>query len=170
MCLYEHGTFRFTKINKADIEQYGYTEEEFLKMTLLDLVPEEEKSKAIETVASQKRKLNETYSSKSRVYKKSGDIMEVEPFSTPIIINGEASTLVISIDVTEKNIYEYKITNAIIKTQEDERYEIGGELHDNVCQILTVSQLTLCMMKNSLPPSEKQWYDQCSKYINLAAV
>ena len=25
------------------------------------------------------------------------------------------------------------MSKAIIKTQEDERYEIGGELHDNVC-------------------------------------
>ena len=89
--------------------------------------------------------------------------------STPIIINDKASTLIIAIDVTEKNLYEHKITKAIIKTQEDERYEIGGELHDNVCQILAASLLSLKMLKRSLSKPAIEWYDQCSKYINLAA-
>jgi len=169
MCLYEQETFRIIKINKAAIEHYGYSEEEFLTMTLLDLVPPVEKQKAIDLVLHQKRKLNETYLNKYLVQKKSGEIIEVETFSTPILLNDKKSTLVIGIDVTEKNLYENKITKAIIKTQEDERYEIGGELHDNVCQILAASQLTLGMLKNALPPAEMQWFDQCSKYIHLAS-
>ena len=169
MCLYEQDSFRFTKINGAAVEQFGYSEEEFFQMTLLDLVPPEEKQKFIDDIASQNRKLNHTYQGKSWVYKKSGQLLEVETFSTPIIINDKASTLIIAIDVTEKNLYEHKITKAIIKTQEDERYEIGGELHDNVCQILAASLLSLKMLKRSLSKPAIEWYDQCSKYINLAA-
>lgn len=168
MCLYEQDTFRFIQVNKAAIEQYGYSMEEFLKMTILEFIPEDEKAKTIELITSQKRVLNETYLASSSVYNKSGEILEVETFSTPIIINGKELTLLIAMDVTEKNIYEHKITKAIIKTQEDERYEIGGELHDNVCQILAASQLILGMLKKSLAPPAIPLYTQCLGNIGLA--
>ena len=71
-------------------------------------------------------------------------------------------------DITDKKQYEIKLTKAIIKTQEDERYEIGGELHDNVCQILVGSLLSLGMMKDSLPPAKIEFFNQCREYISLA--
>ena len=45
---------------------------------------------------------------------------------------------------------EIKLTQAIIKTQEDERFAIGSELHDNICQILVSSMLNLSSIKSSL--------------------
>ena len=101
--------------------------------------------------------------------KKSGEIIEVEIFSTPITIKDKTFLSVIAIDVTEKNLYEHKIIKAIIKTQEDERYEIGGELHDNVCQILAASQLFLGMLKDSLAPSKIQLFNRCRENIALAS-
>jgi PAS domain S-box-containing protein len=71
-------------------------------------------------------------------------------------------------DITEKKEYEFKLTKAIIKTQEDERYEIGGELHDNVCQILVGSLLSLGMIKDTLPASKMEFLNQCREYISLA--
>jgi PAS domain S-box-containing protein len=170
MCLYEQGSFRFMKINKAAIDHFGYSEAEFLQMTLLDLVQDDDKQNALNTVVNQNRQLNVTYQSKTQALKKSGEKIEVETFSTPILLNGQVTTLLIAIDVTEKNLYAHKITKAIIKTQEDERYEIGGELHDNVCQILAASLMSLGMMKSLLPAAGLQWYDQCNKYINLATL
>ena len=71
-------------------------------------------------------------------------------------------------DVTEKNLFEQRLTRSIIKTQEDERYEIGGELHDNVCQLLATCQLFLGMIKPSLLPEQKKFFDQTHEYITLA--
>lgn len=169
MCLYEKDTYRFTKINNAATVHYGYTEEEFMQMNILDIIPVEDRQKAVEKVKSQNRILNETYQAKSRSLKKSGEIIDVETFSTPIITNNKENTLLIAIDVTEKNQHEQAIIKAIIKTQEDERYEIGGELHDNVCQILATSLLSLGMLKRSLPATELRWYDDCNKYIRMAS-
>ena len=169
MCLYEKDTYRFTKINNAATVHYGYTEEEFMQMNILDIIPVEDRQKAVEKVKSQNRILNETYQAKSRSLKKSGEIIDVETFSTPIITNNKENTLLIAIDVTEKNQHEQAIIKAIIKTQEDERYEIGGELHDNVCQILATSLLSLGMLKRSLPATELRWFDDCNKYIRMAS-
>ena len=65
---------------------------------------------------------------------------------------------------------EHKITRAIIKTQENERYEIGTELHDNVGQLLASSLMMLNMMEKSVNAKEKQWFDQCKENLLLACV
>ena len=168
MCLYEPGTFRFIQVNKAAVEHYGYSPEEFLKMTLLDLVPKDDKQNIKGNIASQERQINETYRGQTRNYKKNGDIIEVETFSTPILINDRETTLVIVVDVTEKKLHEHNIMKAIIKSQEDERYEIGGELHDNVCQVLAASQMNLGLLKKSLAPPGMPMFDQCRQNIGLA--
>jgi PAS domain S-box-containing protein len=169
MCLYEPGTFRFLKVNKASIEHYGFSLEEFLGMTMFDIVPADERAFITEYIKNQERVLNITYGGKFRNIKKSGEVIEVETFSTPLMINEQKVVMIIAMDVTEKNLYEHKITKAIIKTQEDERYEIGGELHDNVCQILAGSLLSLNMLRKSLEGPAIEWFDHCNKYIRLAA-
>jgi len=169
MCVYEKGTFRFTKINNAALLHFGYTEQEFFQMSLLDIIPADDRQKVVETVISQNRVLNQTYHAKSRGLKKSGEVIEVETFSTPIIINNRECTLLVANDITQKNHHEQAIVKAIIKTQEDERYEIGGELHDNVCQILATSLLSLGMMKQSLATPGMRWFDDCDRYIRMAS-
>ena len=52
-------------------------------------------------------------------------------------------------DITYHVDEEMRIAKAIIDAQEQERRFIGGELHDNVNQILAGSLLTLSMVKNS---------------------
>ncbi|MBC7722023.1 MAG: response regulator [Pedobacter sp.] len=169
MCLYEPATFKVLKVNNAAIKDYGYTEDEFLAMTLLDLVNKDTVPIASEQIKKQHREVNKTYEGKFGILKKSGQIAQIESFSTPLVINGRQLTLVIAIDVTEKNLYEHRITKAIIKTQENERYEIGAELHDNVCQILATSKISLKMLKKSLSAPGVEWYNQCNEYIGLAS-
>jgi len=73
-----------------------------------------------------------------------------------------------AIDITEKIEFEERLTKAIIKTQEDERLEIGSELHDNVCQILTGVSMGLSMLKKSLHTPNSMWLDYCETNIGLA--
>lgn len=168
MWLYNPETYRFIQVNKAAIEHYGYSEEEFLHITLMDLSPLNDVLLTKEAIRMHETDNDDIYKGKFEHKKKSGEIIEVEIFSTPIKINGHNYRSVIAIDITEKNLYEHKIIKAIIRTQEDERYEIGGELHDNVCQILAVSQLNLGMLKDSLAPSGMEMYYHCKKNISLA--
>jgi PAS domain S-box-containing protein len=168
MWVYDLDTRRFLQVNKAALLQYGYSLEEFLNMTIFDIRPAEENTKLIEILARRRDEKEETYKGNFKHQKKSGEIIEVEIYSTPILINNKKAYSVIANDVTEKKLFEHKITKAIIKTQEDERYEIGGELHDNVCQILASSRMTLEMLKGSLGPSSIHWFDQSEKNIVLA--
>lgn len=168
MLVFDIESLLFTQVNDAAISQYGYSEEEFLGMTILDIRPTDEKLKAAENFERVLYETKDIHKGCFRHSKKSGEIIEVEIYSTPIVINNKKYRSVIAIDVTEKKLFERTITKAIIKTQEDERYEIGGELHDNVCQILATSRITLGMLKESLPAESMLWFDLSEKNIVLA--
>jgi len=167
MFVFDIETYMFVQVNKAAIDLYGYTEAEFMKITLMD-VKQEEDIAYTKLNIKKPHPADEIYKSTVMHHKKSGELIEVEIYSTPITINDKNLRMVIAIDVTEKKQYEHKITKAIIKTQEDERYEIGGELHDNVCQILAASQINLGMLKRSLEPASLQMFDECKENISMA--
>ena len=148
MCLYDVETLKFIQVNKAAIELYGYSEEEFLGMTILEIRLADQVAKIQEElVVGGVNKEQVTFTGSYKHQKKTGEIISIEAYSTRIVINERQCFSVIAVDVSERNEYEHKITKAIIKTQEEERYEIGEELHDNVCQILATSMISLGMMK-----------------------
>ena len=103
-------------------------------------------------------------------YKKNGEEFWIHLNLTPVANEKGWYTHWIAIerDVTEEKLYEQKMLKAIIKTQEDERYEIGGELHDNVCQLLASSQFILGMVKESVAEDKKEFYTQGREYITMA--
>lgn len=173
MWAYDPQTYKFVIVNKATFKHYGYTEEEFLNMTIMDLRQEEDNLKEKEKALSINEKItltteNGTGRSNYIHLKKNCEKIEVETYTSPIVINDNKCILTIAIDVTERNQYENKITKAIIKTQEDERYEIGSELHDNVCQLLAAAKMNLGILKPSLEPPVIETYNHAQESINLA--
>ena len=166
-------TNQFMSVNKAACEHYGYNESEFLNMTIYNIRKGQDFVTELEEVQRVKNETLELSQDKIRKYnfyhlKKGGETIETEVFTSPILINYRKCILCISLDVTERNQIENKITKAIIKAQEDERYEIGSELHDNVCQILAAAKMSLSMIKSSLPSASIESYNKSSESILLA--
>ena len=164
---------KFMSVNKAACHLYGYTEEEFLEMTIFDIRRGENPSKemaAVKKVKEETLTLAEDKAGKfnSDHSKKDGEKIEAEVYVSPIVIKDKKRMIGIVIDVTERNHFENKITKAIIKTQEDERYEIGSELHDNVCQILAAAKMRLGMIRPSLSTNVIEHFDQSTDAILLA--
>ena len=173
MWVIDPGTNKFISVNKAALEHYGYSEEEFSNLTIFDIRSGKDISKESEDVKRIKEETinltdNKTGRFNSYHSKKDGEKIEVEIYTSPILINNKQCILTIVIDVTERNHFENKITKAIIKTQEDERYEIGSELHDNVCQILACAKMSLSMIRKSLDESVVEPYNQSRDAILLA--
>ena len=170
MWLYDIESLKFLQVNKAAIELYGFSEAEFLDMTIMDIREKDEYGKTTNPLKKREnQQYNSIYSGSFNHLNKCGEVISVEIYSTALDINNRMCRSVIAIDVTERNEYEHTITKAIIKTQEDERYEIGGELHDNVCQILATSMISLGLIKKHLEPEAMQWYENTRKYINMAS-
>jgi len=169
MWLYDCETLKFIQVNKAAIDHYGYTEEDFLTMLITDIRAEEDVLEMNILLNNREQIEESTFTGSFNHVKKNREIINVEVYSTEIILKGRNCRSVIAVDVTERNLYEHKITKAIIKTQEEERYEIGGELHDNVCQILATSMISLGMIKKYIEPKAEQWYINTKEYINMAS-
>ena len=168
MWVYNIDTYQFVQVNKAAINHYGYSEEEFLQMSIMDIRPNIDQEKLLESIGQRKEKDAGLNSGRFRHLLKSGEMIEVEVFSAPLKIDDKEFRSVIAIDITEKIQYEELMTKAIIKTQEDDRYEIGSELHDNICQTLAVTQMNLDKLKDSLSAEKLPWYQNARKTLLLA--
>lgn len=167
MWVFDPESFMFVHVNKATITLYGFGEKEFLRMSLMDIKIEEDVPGAKEIIRTQKAEDGVV----RRIFqhrKKSGQVIDVEIYSSPIMIGDKKLVSVIAVDVTEKILGHQNMIKAIIKAQEDERYEIGSELHDNVCQILVTSQLYLGLFKESIASARTDLYDLCRSNLKQA--
>jgi PAS domain S-box-containing protein len=94
---------RFIQCNKSAEYKYGYSQEEFLEMTPVQLAAENSKDKAIEKV---KRSQSEELHFEWIHIKKSGVEFPVEIHTKPMIIDGQSVVLVEVIDISERKKYE----------------------------------------------------------------
>ncbi len=98
---YDLSTFEFLEVNQAAVTHYGYSREEFLTMTLAELVAPEDAPDLRGVVdALHGRTEMETV---WRHRKKDGTPIEIECASAGITFAGRAARLVIAHDVTERN-------------------------------------------------------------------
>jgi PAS domain S-box-containing protein len=163
------GTLQFVEVNPAAVKKYGFSRTEFLKMTIYDLrrLQGEEKLRFHSWFISF-TKGDAAYEGKTRHYKRNGQAIDVELRLKPIELANRKMLLVIAIDVTKKEKREREINQAILKAQENERHEIGTELHDNICQVLASSQLLLDLAKRSANEETNKLIDRGKKNITLA--
>ncbi len=105
MWVYDQETLMFIQVNNAAIRNYGYTEEEFLRMTIKDIRPAED-IPVLEEFIDFGKQNNQLFSqSVFRHKKKNGDIIQVEIQSNPVYFNKIKARLVLANDITEKVQY-----------------------------------------------------------------
>ncbi|WP_240695469.1 PAS domain S-box protein [Thermus tengchongensis] len=100
MWVYDRETYRFLEVNQAAMEQYGYTREEFLSMTLLEICPERERLRLLEDLARERPPLQRSGPWTHRL--KDGREIQVEIFSHTLDYGGRPAVLAVALDVTEK--------------------------------------------------------------------
>jgi PAS domain S-box-containing protein len=99
MYVYDPQSLRFLAVNAAAIAQYGFSEAEFLQLTLPDLRPQAERA------AWKRNVMNRPYRGQQRHngrhQRKNGEVVEVESLANDILFQGKPARLVLAIDVTE---------------------------------------------------------------------
>jgi len=160
--IYELETLKILEVNEAAAQKYGYTRSEFADLNLRDLVPEQEFTDLMEFI-SHRRSLSKNQKKFWSQRKKNGETMIVEIAFYPVDYFGQKAIQVQINDVTEKIRLEKKleqqqklrqkhITEAVLRTQENERSELGKELHDNINQMLAASKMFLGIALNKEEP------------------
>jgi PAS domain S-box-containing protein len=110
--VYDIETLGFLAVNEAALRHYGYTREEFLRMTIADIRPPEEVAQLMHALEE------DPESSEPRVFgvfrhrKKDGALIEVEISSSEITFEGRRAGLVLAMDVTDRRRFEKQFLRA----------------------------------------------------------
>lgn len=98
-------TLKFLNVNAAAVENYGYSVQAFLSMSVLDIIPTEDINRVRNAfcVSGQTHGLHRH--GIFRITKKNGEIIQVEVQSNVISFRGRKARVVLSNDVTERLSY-----------------------------------------------------------------
>lgn len=126
MWVVDISTLRIMEVNSAAIENYGYSENEFLAMSLKDLRPSTEESKLITAAESMAKGLS--FKGRSLHLKKCGAETLCEVSAYPILFNRVHAALVVSYDISnhvrlEKEMQTLRETTE--KKLNDKLYEVA---------------------------------------------
>ncbi len=100
MWTYDLETLAFLDVNEAAIKKYGYSRQEFLNMTIVDIRPPQEVERLRQNLAQPRQPLE--HSEGWRHCLKDGTIIHVEVTSHTIETDGHESALVLIQDITER--------------------------------------------------------------------
>jgi PAS domain S-box-containing protein len=147
MWVYDATTLRFLEVNRAAIEQYGYTREEFLEMHLGDIRPPEDRAAFYEHVGKHRDEFSLRRQWTHLV--KPGRRIEVEITSHTLSFEGTAAVLVVAQDVTERLALETQLRQA--QKMEAVGRLAGGVAHD-FNNLLTAILGYAELIEEQLPP------------------
>jgi two-component system cell cycle sensor histidine kinase/response regulator CckA len=167
MWVYDVETLSFLAVNGAVVNSYGYSQEEFLNLTIKDIRPIEDIPAFLEKISNASVELNE--SSTWRHQKKDGTIIDVEITSHPLSFAGRRARLVLANDITERKRAE----EALQLTEEQLRQALkmeavgklaGGVAHDfnNLLTAIT-GHSEMCLKQLTPQNSLHRHIDQIKK-------
>lgn len=105
MWVYEIESLKFLDVNRAAIEQYGYSRDEFLNMTIKEIRPKEEIGKLLDAVKLTENKEELHFEGVFRHKKKNGKIIDVQIKSNIVEYRGKKAEMVLAEDITEQKYY-----------------------------------------------------------------
>ncbi|NIT58182.1 MAG: PAS domain S-box protein [Aliifodinibius sp.] len=166
MWIFDTETLEFVEVNKAAINHYGYSEEEFMDMTLLDIRPEKDAEDVKENVKQNKG--TTSYSEDWVHLKKDGTKIDVELSASDVNYKKDKTyRLVLINDVTEQKRLQEKVIQSVIEGEDRERKRIAHELHDGLGQHLVAASMNLQSAKADIEKLSDKRQKQFETGISL---
>lgn len=179
MWVYDMATMRFLSVNEAATALYGYTESEFLALTIKDIRPAEDVPSLI--TAAEKRKLdfNHQYhwSGTWRHRTKDGQTIYVEVSTHDIIFENKKAQLVLAYNVTDKVLQQrdLQLLNQELEWKVMERTNDLLQLNKRLInhnRIIKSANLELFTISNDLRVANekiKEHADLKSRFVSMAS-
>ncbi|WP_202845578.1 bifunctional diguanylate cyclase/phosphodiesterase [Luteimonas saliphila] len=102
--VFDAETLRFLAVNQAAVASYGYSADEFLSMTILDIRPPEEADAVLESM--RRRSSDQDVDGVWTHMRRDGSRLEARVFSSGIEFGGRPARLVLAEDVSDRVAYE----------------------------------------------------------------
>lgn len=131
MWIHDRETHHFIVVNEATVAQYGYSREEFARMTIFDIRPTEEHERFREELAAPRRDVERSGPWLHR--RKDGSVFEVDVDSHLTTWQGRPAVFVAGRDVTDRNrvIRENEQLNKELQSLLDASGDLGKELSED---------------------------------------
>lgn len=158
---------KFVEVNDIACKKYGYTKEELLKLSPLDIsAPEMRQSIAL--------RVKRLFAEKDTIFEtehvaKDGQRMSVEISSHLFDLDGQPTVISAVRDISPRKRAEERVrflTQELIRAHENERQTISHELHDLVGQDLSALKINLDTLFDNqpeIPPGTRQRAAELSK-------
>lgn len=127
-------SFRFLDVNEAAVVNYGYSCEEFLSMTALDIRPEEEVERYKNAHHPSTLDPYQYNRGQWRHRKKDGTIIHVEIIAHDIVFEGQPARFILSNDITARVLAERSLRDSLqeISAYKEELHTLNMELEDRI--------------------------------------
>jgi PAS domain S-box-containing protein len=142
--VYDIGTLRFLEVNRAAVQKYGYSRDEFLAMRITDIRPEEDVNPLLEEL----KKERPAFQSRERRFRtKNGTILPVEVTSNLARLNERTVAVVVAEDITARREVQETLVRAREAAEQATRFKdeflstMSHELRTPLNSILGFSEL-----------------------------
>jgi PAS domain S-box-containing protein len=133
MWIFDTDSLAFLAVNDAAVHQYGYTRDEFLDMTILDLLPPDDMPPAILDEPRPGTLRGEAALAHHR--RRDGTLVDMEIVSHELELDGRHARLVLATDITDRNRARVALHHSEEQLRNAQRAEAlgriaGGVAHD----------------------------------------
>lgn len=139
----------FVYVNPALSKLFGYSMEELMQISFEQLIHDNDLSKFIRNDDGKTTEFFQKDESVVRAFNREGELLYIEIIASGFLFKDNPAVIGTIVDVTGRMEEEKRINSAIINAQENERIQIGMELHDNVKQILAASIMSVEIIKSN---------------------
>jgi PAS domain S-box-containing protein len=145
MWVFDRQTLAFLAVNDAAVAHYGYSREDFLRMTLKDIRPPEDVPLLLNYMAQSQAGIRTAGEWRHR--RKDGTILNILVTTHPLAFEGKEAMLVLAEDVTERKRLEQELIQA--KKMEGIGRLAAGIAHD-FNNLLTVVEGRSALLRDQL--------------------
>src|SRR5262249_30989308 len=110
MWVFDRDSFKFLAVNDACVEHYGYSREQFLTMTVLDIRPEEDREEVRRSILSLEPAMRPP--TVRRHLKADGSEIHVRVYTCILTFQGRAAWLAGLVDITKTKQAEEEVRRA----------------------------------------------------------